>query len=533
MVEDKQLIKIVTGIRRCGKSTLLELYQEWLKKQGIEEEQIISLNFENLDYEELTDYKKLYAYLKERLIKNKMTYIFLDEVHHIDNLSGRYVQIGMLPLSFKEYMESTGNMNDRGIKYTEYLQNSSFPYTLELKGHPEEIRDYLEGIYNTIVVKDIVNRKKITDTMMLKSVLRFVFDNIGNPLSSKRIADTMTSNGRKIDTKTVEKYLESLSESYIIYQAKRYDIKSKQYLKTLEKYYIVDIGLRFMLLGFGQADAGRILENIVYLELLRRGYDVYVGKVNAFEVDFVARNSRGITYFQVALSVRDEKTLERELIPLQAIRDHYPKFILTMDDDPEDQYDGIRRVLEGVATSFPQTEDIIENGQVNGVSATDVQKILNLKHAWEFILDRDVIQSESNYHMLCHIAKLVNEGFFYDGGRIRGIPVQIGGTSYVPPLPIESVVVERIDEIRKQDKEPIEIAIELCMYCMKTQVFKDGNKRASVIFSNHFLISKGMGLLVIPEKDVTKFKKLLIEYYEGAPLETIGKFLREKCWKNF
>ena len=190
-------------------------------------------------------------------------------------------------------------------------------------------------------------------------------------------------------------------------------------------------------------------------------------------------------------------------------------------------------VLEGVATSFPQTEDIIENRQVNGVSATDVQKILNLKHAWEFILDRDVIQSESNYHMLCHIAKLVNEGFFYDGGRIRGIPVQIGGTSYVPPLPIESVVIEQIDAIRSRDREPIDIAIELCMYCMKTQVFMDGNKRASVIFANHYLIAKGMGFLVIPEKDVPEFKKLLVDYYEGAPLKIIGKFLREKCWKNF
>lgn len=190
-------------------------------------------------------------------------------------------------------------------------------------------------------------------------------------------------------------------------------------------------------------------------------------------------------------------------------------------------------VLEGVATSFPQTEDIIENGQVNGVSATDVQKILNLKHAWEFILDRDVIQSESNYHMLCHIAKIVNEGFFYDGGRIRGIPVQIGGTSYVPPLPIESVVIEQIEEIRKQEKEHIDIAIELCMYCMKTQVFKDGNKRASVIFANHYLIANGMGFLVIPEKDVPEFKKLLVQYYEGEPLEIIGSFLKKRCWRNF
>lgn len=190
-------------------------------------------------------------------------------------------------------------------------------------------------------------------------------------------------------------------------------------------------------------------------------------------------------------------------------------------------------VLEGVATSFPQTEDIIENGKVNGVSATDVQKILNLKHAWEFILDRDIIQSESNYYMLCHIAKLVNEGFFYDGGRIRGIPVKIGGTSYVPPLPIESVVIERIDEIRKQEKEPIDIAIELCLYCMKTQVFKDGNKRASVIFANHYLIAHGRGFIVIPEKDVPEFKRLLVAYYEGESIEIISSFMKEKCWKYF
>ena len=374
---DKQIIKIVTGIRRCGKSTLLRLYQDWLKAQGVSENQIISINFEDMDYEELTDYKKLYAYLKERLVRDNMTYIFLNEIQHVDNfpkvvdslyikekvdiymtgsnaymlsseiatlISGRYVQIEMLPLSFREYMESTGSMDDRGVKYTEYLENSSFPFTLELKGHPDEIRDYLEGLYNTIVVKDIVNRKRISDTMMLKSVLRFVFDNIGNPLSSKKIADTMTSDGRKIDVKTVEKYLEALSESYIIYQAKRYNIKGKQYLKTLEKYYVVDIGLRFMLLGSRQVDAGHILENVIYLELLRRGYDVYVGKIDTFEVDFVAQNRKGTAYFQVALTARDEKTLERELRPLQAIRDHYPKVLLTMDEDPEAQYEGIRRL---------------------------------------------------------------------------------------------------------------------------------------------------------------------------------------------
>ena len=189
-------------------------------------------------------------------------------------------------------------------------------------------------------------------------------------------------------------------------------------------------------------------------------------------------------------------------------------------------------VLEGVATSFPQTEDIIENGKVNGVSSTDVQKILNLKHAWEFILDKDVIQSESNYHMLCYIAKLVNEGFFYDGGRIRGVPVKIGGTSYVPPLPIESVVIEKINEIRTQKKEPIDIAIELCLYCMKTQVFLDGNKRASVIFANHYLIAHGMGFIVIPEEKVPQFKKLLVEFYEGKRIEVISKIMNKYCWKN-
>ena len=375
--KDKKIIKIVTGVRRCGKSMLLKIYQNYLKEHGVEDRQIIDINFEDLDFEELTDYKKMYAYLKERLVEGKMTYIFLDEIQNVqdfpkvldslyikDNIdiyvtgsnaymlsseiatmiSGRYIQIEMLPLSFREYVESTGSMNDRGIKYAEYLQNSSFPYTLELKDKPEQIREYLEGIYNTIVVKDIVSRKKITDTMMLKSVLRFVFDNIGSSLSSKKIADTMTSEGRKIDVRMVERYLEAFSESYIIYQAKRYNIKGKQYLKTLEKYYIVDIGMRYMLLGNRQADAGHILENIVYLELLRRGYEVYVGKIDTFEVDFVAQKSNEMIYYQVALSVHDEKTLQRELRPLQAIRDHYPKVILTMDEEPEEQYDGIRRI---------------------------------------------------------------------------------------------------------------------------------------------------------------------------------------------
>lgn len=189
-------------------------------------------------------------------------------------------------------------------------------------------------------------------------------------------------------------------------------------------------------------------------------------------------------------------------------------------------------VLEGVATTFPQTEEIIENGTVNGMTADDVQKILNLKHAWEFILDNDVIQADSNYYLLCHIAKLVNEGFFYDGGRIRGVPVSIGGTSYVPPLPIESQVIEKINEILKADKDDVDKAIELCMYCMRTQVFLDGNKRASVIFANHYMIAHGLGLIVIPESYVTEFKKKLVKYYESENLVEISDFLKEKCWRK-
>ena len=189
-------------------------------------------------------------------------------------------------------------------------------------------------------------------------------------------------------------------------------------------------------------------------------------------------------------------------------------------------------VLEGVATTFPQTEEIIENGTVNGMTADDVQKILNLKHAWEFILDNDVIQADSNYYLLCHIAKLVNEGFFHDGGRIRGVPVSIGGTKYVPPLPIESQVIESINEILKSEKDHLDIAIELCMYCMRTQIFVDGNKRASVIFANHYMISHGLGLIVIPENHVPEFKKKLVAFYESNDISDISDFLKENCWKK-
>ena len=376
-LKDKHIIKIVTGIRRCGKSTLFDIYQEYLLKNGVDKEQIISINFEDYDYEELTEPHKLHTYIKDKLIHNKKNYIFLDEIQNVKDfhkvvdslfiknnvdlyitgsnsymlsseiatlISGRYIEIKMLPLSFKEYVLSTGDENNLSYKYKEYIESSSFPYVLELKNQPKEIKDYLDGILNTIIVKDIVQRNKISDILMLKSILRFMFDNIGNLLSSKKISDTLTSNNRKIDTKTVEKYISFLMESYVIYQANRYNIKGKEYLKTLEKYYVVDIGLRYALLGKSSMDVGHILENIVYLELLRRGYDVYVGKINDYEVDFVAMDGKTTIYYQVAASVRDESTLKRELSALQKIEDHYQKILLTLDEDPEFDYNGIRRI---------------------------------------------------------------------------------------------------------------------------------------------------------------------------------------------
>lgn len=374
---DKHIIKIITGIRRCGKSTLMEIYQDTLRSRGVAEEQIVAVNFEDFDFRALRQPEQLHAYIKERITPGKMTYVFLDEIQHVERwpevidslflrkeldlyltgsnayllsseiatmISGRYVELKMLPLSFGEYVSAMDDSQPLSQLYRSYIETTSFPYGLELQGQPKELRDYLEGIYNTVVVKDLVSRKKIPDVMMLESVARFLFDAIGSPLSTKKIADTMTSSGRKIDVKTVEKYVDALMESFIIYQAKRYNIKGKQYLKTLEKYYVVDMGLRFMLLGSRSTDVGHMLENVIYLELLRRGYEVYVGKVDNLEVDFVAMDGKETRYYQVAATVRDQQTLQRELASLQKINDHYPKRILTLDEDPEADYDGIRRI---------------------------------------------------------------------------------------------------------------------------------------------------------------------------------------------
>lgn len=375
--QDKQVIKAITGIRRCGKSTLMEQFQNRLIESGARPEQIIAVNLEDYAFEELLDPKRLHAYVLENLPETGRAYVFLDEVQNVPDfqrvvdslfirknidlyitgsnahllsgelatlLAGRYVTIEMLPLSFAEYVAWTGNRNDLSRKYTLYLEQSSFPYATELEGNAKAIDEYLQGIYSTVVLKDVMGRLRSADPMMLESLLRFVFDSIGSRISTKKIADTLTSMGRKIDVRTVERYLTAFIDSFVLYRAKRYDIKGKQHLKTLEKYYVADIGLRSVLLGRKHADTGHILENVVYLELLRRGYSVSIGKVDDMEVDFVAESPKGIVYFQVAATVREKATLERELRVLRKIRDNYPKYLLTLDEDPEADFEGIRMI---------------------------------------------------------------------------------------------------------------------------------------------------------------------------------------------
>jgi len=368
---DKQIIKVVSGIRRCGKSTLFDIYRDWLSGHDVDMGQIISINFEDIDYEHLSNYRLLYDYITPLLHQDKMNYIFLDEIQHVEQfekavdslfiktnvdlyitgsnayfmsgelatlLTGRYIELKMLPLSFAEYCEglklyNLGMSLSKAEKYAMYTGESSFPYTLQIHGKQKDISEYLTSIYNSILLKDIVARLKVSDVMMLESVVRFVSDNIGNLLSTSKIANTMTSAGRKIDQKTVEKYIRGLTDSLMVYQAKRYNIKGKQHLATLEKYYLVDVSLLRLLFGVDKTGLGHILENVVYLELLRRGNEVFVGHLADGEVDFVAENANGTTtYYQVSATVLDENTLRRELASLEKISDHFPKVLLTMDE---------------------------------------------------------------------------------------------------------------------------------------------------------------------------------------------------------
>ena len=372
--KDKDLIKVVTGIRRCGKSTLFNLIINYLKETGIKDNQIIKIKLEDADYN-FENYRELYDYINKQLNNKEKYYVFLDEVQNVPMfqkavdslyikknvdvyitgsnayllsgelatlLSGRYIEIKMLPLSFKEYISAFEDTNYTQL-FLNYMKNGGMPGNINiLKTNPNDIDKYLDGIFSTIVYKDIMARNKITDKLLLESILKFIFDSIGSSISTKKISDTLTSKGLSTSNHTVENYINAFLESFLIYKAERFDVKGKNLLARDYKYYAVDTGLRSYLLGKkADSDMGHILENIVYLELIRRGYRVYVGKVEDLEVDFVAENRNGLKYYQVALTVRDDKVLERELKSLQKTGDHYPKILLTLDMDLEADYNGI------------------------------------------------------------------------------------------------------------------------------------------------------------------------------------------------
>ncbi len=384
--KNEQVIKVVTGIRRCGKSTLLELYADYLRKHGVTEEQIIFINFEALENEHLLDYKVLYQHITEHLCQDQYTYIFLDEIQKVENfekavdslyikkntdiyitgsnaymlsgelatlLSGRYGEISMLPFSFKEYL-SYHPTEDKIAALASYMNDGGFPYVSVMEHSKTKIDMYIEGIYNTIIVKDIedrqkrketdANKRKISDIVLLKTIAKFMANSIGNPISFKSIADYITSTGRKVSQSTVSDYVEALCESFILYPAMRFDINGKELMKTNQKYYIVDLGLRRHLIAKRNYDLGFSLENIVYFELLRRGYEVNIGKVGNTEVDFVAKKDDRYYYFQVTDDMTSESTFNREIRPLQNISDNYPKTILTNDKLTLGNYNGIEVV---------------------------------------------------------------------------------------------------------------------------------------------------------------------------------------------
>lgn len=383
--KDEQQIKVVTGIRRCGKSVLLEQYQQKLLAEGVAPEQIISINFENLDYEPLKDYMELYRYLKERLCTDKMTYIFLDEVQEVPAfekvvdslsikdqvdiyitgsnaymlsselatlLSGRYTEIKMLPFSFREYIAQTGLPKEEA--FAEFMKTGGIPYVAAMNRTDEKVDQYLEGIYNTVIVKDIEQRqlrkekegntRKITDIALLKNIARYLASVIGSPVSMKSITNYLTSSGRKISQNTVSDYVDALKESFIFYSVERFDIVGKQLLKINNKLYMVDMGIRNHILPRKRYDLGFTIENIVFLELMRKGYKINIGKYGATEVDFVVQKEGVLTYYQVTADMTAKETFEREMRPLRSIPDNYEKVVLTLDHFSLGNYDGIKVV---------------------------------------------------------------------------------------------------------------------------------------------------------------------------------------------
>lgn len=381
--KDEQVIKVVTGMRRCGKSTLLMQYQDYLKSIGVEDDQIIAINFEDLEYEELCEYKVLYDYLKERLLSDKTTYIFLDEIQKVPQfekvvdslyiksdtdiyitgsnaymlsgelatlLSGRYVEISMLPFSFQEYCQL--NRKPPEDAFADYMKFGGLPLVASMKDAPDKIDTYLEGIYNTVIIKDIEDRqnrqsessgrRKVTDIVLLKTIAKYLASVLGSPVSIRGITNYLISSGRKISPNTVNDYLETLTESFLFYPAERFDIAGKQILTGNKKYYMADLGIRNHILPRKKYDLGFSIENVVFFELLRRGYKVAVGKYQNTEVDFVVEKQGAFTYIQVTAEMTTKDTFDREMKPLYAIRDNYEKIVLTLDKLTLGNYDGIR-----------------------------------------------------------------------------------------------------------------------------------------------------------------------------------------------
>lgn len=410
--KDTEPVKVITGIRRCGKSSLLQLMQEHLLNSGVDKEQLIAINFESLEFQEM-NYKELYNYVKERIIKNKRSYLFFDELQRINQwenainsfrvdfdcdiyitgsnsyllsseystyLSGRYVEIKMYPLSFKEFIDFQGyqlkdyktpagekrkravNESDEIVEihdlFDAYMRYGGMPGLADIGLEQDKALTLLDGVYSTVIVRDILEREKrrgqrqITDAELLRKIVLFLADNIGNNTSLNSVSNTLVSEQMiknrerqgKPATQTIASYVGALKESYMFYDVKRFDIKGKEYLRTLGKYYIVDIGLRNYLLGFRDRDRGHVLENIVYFELLRKGYDVAIGKIDNLEVDFVATNAKERVYVQVTESMKNESVRERELRPLQKIQNNYEKMVITLDKALDDEYDGIQVV---------------------------------------------------------------------------------------------------------------------------------------------------------------------------------------------
>ncbi|WP_418474551.1 ATP-binding protein [Frisingicoccus sp.] len=381
--KDEMVVKVVTGIRRCGKSTLLMQYQDYLRENGVAENQIISINFEELEYEHLLDYRALYGYIKERLCADKMTYIFLDEIQKVPDfqkvvdslyvkkntdvyitgsnaymlsgdlatlLTGRYVEISMLPLSFKEYLDITGGNPETA--FADYMRNGALPYIAVMDKTQEKVDTYLEGIYNTVIVKDIEERqsrkesdpgkRKVNDIALLKSIARFLASSIGSPISIKSVTDYLISSGRRVSSNTVSDYMEALAESYVFYPAERFDVVGKQLLKSNKKWYMVDLGLRNHILPRRNYDLGFSIENIVFFELLHRGYQVNIGKYENAEIDFVAQKQGVLTYFQVTADMTAQPTFDREMSSFYRMKDNYEKIVLTLDRFTLGNYEGIK-----------------------------------------------------------------------------------------------------------------------------------------------------------------------------------------------